>query len=76
MLNTLIMVDHCIDHLRQMVMCYADSTPIPTRYFPGINQNFIDSDRQHTCRDFSKIREWTTEGFRASELISEHHRKR
>ncbi|KAF2101283.1 hypothetical protein NA57DRAFT_72725 [Rhizodiscina lignyota] len=52
--------DHCVDHLRQMIMCNADLTVIPTKFFSGIGKNYINSDRRHTCRDFSKIREWTT----------------
>ncbi|KAI0965306.1 hypothetical protein F4678DRAFT_485386 [Xylaria arbuscula] len=51
---------HCIDHLRQMIQCNADMTVIPTRWYGSINQNYIDSDRTHTCRDFSKVREWVS----------------
>ncbi|KAJ7830338.1 hypothetical protein B0H14DRAFT_2807725 [Mycena olivaceomarginata] len=40
---------HCIDHIRQQIMCQADLTPLPTTF---------DSDRTHTCRDFSQIREF------------------
>ncbi|MCJ1357634.1 MAG: hypothetical protein MMC33_007630 [Icmadophila ericetorum] len=58
--------DHCIDHLRQMVMCNADITPIPSRFYSGIDQNYIDSDRPHTCRNFGKIREWVTERWNGS----------
>lgn len=52
--------DHCIDHLRQLVMCKSDLTPIPSRFYAGIDQNYIDSDRPHTCRNFTKIRNWVS----------------
>lgn len=51
-------LDHCIDALRQMLQCVVDITPIPTRYYPGIGHNYIDSDREHTCRDFDQMRVW------------------
>jgi len=56
-------VYHCIDILRQTVQCYGDITPIPIRWFDGIDRGFIDSDQVHTCRDFRKVREWVTERF-------------
>ncbi|KAI1158643.1 hypothetical protein F5B18DRAFT_70236 [Nemania serpens] len=51
---------HCIDHLRQLVQCNADLTVNPSRYYESIHQNYIDSDRTHTCRDFTKVREWAS----------------
>jgi hypothetical protein len=63
-------LDHCIDHLRQMIMCNADMTPIPSRYFPGIKQNYIDSDQPHTCRNFEKLRDWVTERYNGSLAVS------
>ncbi|KAH8694220.1 hypothetical protein BGW36DRAFT_362038 [Talaromyces proteolyticus] len=53
--------DHCIDHLRQMVMCYSDMTLIPTVYYESLGYNYINSDRNHTCRNYEKVREYTTE---------------
>lgn len=58
--------DHCLDHLRQTVLCNADLTPIPSRYYKALGQNYIDSDRPHTCRDFGRIREWVSERFNGS----------
>ena len=54
-----------------MVQCYGDATPIPTRWYEGIGQNYIDSDRTHTCRSFKKLREWNTERFNGSTAIKE-----
>ncbi|KAI4097633.1 MAG: hypothetical protein LQ344_000366 [Seirophora lacunosa] len=50
---------HCIDHIRQQIMCQGDLTPLPSQYFESKGMNYLDSDREHTCRDFSRIRQWT-----------------
>ncbi|MCJ1360351.1 MAG: hypothetical protein MMC33_010356 [Icmadophila ericetorum] len=60
---------HCIDHIRQMVQCYADATPIPSRYYPGLGQNYIDSDQVHTCRNFAELRAWTSERYNGSAAV-------
>jgi len=52
---------HCIDIIRQSLMCHADLTPIPTRYYKGLGQNYIDSNRPHVCRNWRQIRSWVTE---------------
>ncbi|KAJ7158987.1 hypothetical protein C8R43DRAFT_994656 [Mycena crocata] len=49
---------HCIDHIRQQVMCQGDLTPLPSQRFENVGKNYLDSDRTHTCRDFSQIREF------------------
>jgi hypothetical protein len=65
---------HCVDHLRQLIMCNADLTPVPTQYFEGLERNYINSSRVHTCRDFSKIREWATERFNGSTAVKPRNR--
>lgn len=39
-------------------MCSGDLAPIPTRWESALGRAYTDSDQVHTCRDFSKIREW------------------
>ena len=51
---------HCLSQIRQYVMCAGDMTPIPTRYYPSIGRNYVDSDMPHTCRNFDKLRDWLT----------------
>lgn len=53
------LIGHCIDHIRQQIMCQSDLTPLPSQYFESVKENYLDSDREHTCRDFSQIRQWT-----------------
>ncbi|KAJ7434949.1 hypothetical protein FB451DRAFT_1465929, partial [Mycena latifolia] len=50
--------DHCIDLLRQQIMCQGDMTPLPTKLFELANESYLDADRVHTCRDFSRLREF------------------
>lgn len=52
---------HCIDSLRQAVMCAVDITPIPWRWFPDRGESQPYSSIQHTCRNFEQVREWAKE---------------
>lgn len=56
-------MNHCLDQLRQYVMCAGDMTPIPTKYYPGKGRNYVLSDVPHTCRNFEALREWQTGRF-------------
>ena len=38
----------------------SDTIPIPTRYYQGIGQNHIDSDRVHMCRNFDRLLAYTS----------------
>ncbi|EGP85620.1 uncharacterized protein MYCGRDRAFT_45332, partial [Zymoseptoria tritici IPO323] len=53
-------IDHCLDIIRQSLECSSDLTLNPTRWWPGLDdgKNFIDSDQVHTCRNFTKVRQW------------------
>ena len=42
--------------------------------FDGIGQNYINSSREHTCRDFWQIREWATERFNGSTAVKARNR--
>lgn len=63
-------IDHCIDYLRQIIMCHGDLTPMPLiydarghpRYAP--NFNFV-----RTCRNFDRIYEWAAKGNRSATLL-------
>jgi hypothetical protein len=60
---------HCIEQLRQYVMCAGDLTPIPTMYYENPGRNYANSDVPHTCRSFQRIRDWTTERFNGSTAV-------
>lgn len=53
-----------------MIMCSADLTPIPSRFFIGIDQNYIISDLPHTCRNWDNIRSWVSERYNGSLAVA------
>ncbi|KAJ7464065.1 hypothetical protein FB451DRAFT_1492234 [Mycena latifolia] len=52
--------DHCIDHIRQQIMCQGDLTAMPTQFFELAGKSYLDADRTHMCRDFTRLREFGT----------------
>ncbi|KAI0481340.1 hypothetical protein GGR56DRAFT_689038 [Xylariaceae sp. FL0804] len=56
---------HCLDQIRQYVMCNADLTPYSYRWFPNPGRMYADSDVTHSCRNWDRIRDWTTDRFHA-----------
>ncbi|CAG8951652.1 hypothetical protein HYFRA_00005452 [Hymenoscyphus fraxineus] len=60
-------IDHCINHLRQYVQCHGDLTPTPmiAASRNASKQGWVtpDFDTVHTCRDFTAIRDWSTEKY-------------
>lgn len=61
--------DHCIEQLRQYVMCSGDMTPIPTKYYPALGRNYVDSDRPHTCRNFAKLQRWMVDRYEGPSAV-------
>ncbi|KAK1774233.1 hypothetical protein QBC45DRAFT_425612 [Copromyces sp. CBS 386.78] len=55
--------DHCIEQIRQYIMCSGDMTPIPTKYYPSLGRNYVDSDVKHTCRDIEPLRRWMVDRY-------------
>ncbi|KAJ5509054.1 hypothetical protein N7527_011197 [Penicillium freii] len=53
-------VQHCIDTIRQSLICTADMTPIPEAYTPYKPNGSLEPIFQieHTCRDFAAIQKW------------------
>lgn len=49
--------DHCIDSIRQSLMCSAD---VATMAFSWLPSKILEPNMEvtHTCRNFSKIRDW------------------
>ena len=54
-----ISTEHCLDLIRQSVQCSGSTNLIPSKYWDGIEHNYVDSDQEHTCRSFTFLREWT-----------------
>lgn len=65
-------LDHCLDYLRQVIMCHSDVTPITHAARPKPFNSALSDWRPnfavaHTCRNFQKIHDWAakfnTSGF-------------
>ncbi|KAG0645189.1 Oxidase ustYa [Hyphodiscus hymeniophilus] len=54
-------IEHCIDSIRQTLMCASDITPMPFAWYTEWQVNFPVFDTLHTCRDFDAIRDWALE---------------
>lgn len=55
-------LDHCIDQIRQALMCHADLTPVPMKPVEGgLADSILGNGEAHTCRDFDAIWEWVEE---------------
>ncbi|KAK5938528.1 hypothetical protein PMZ80_009499 [Knufia obscura] len=57
--NAIVHVDHCIESLRELIMCEGNMTPIPIEWSEKgerINPNYA---QKHSCRDFDALKEWT-----------------
>lgn len=54
--------DHCVDSLRQTLMCHADVSP--NSFHVNVPQSsgiFPRLATSHTCRNFTKLQEWSRE---------------
>ncbi|KAL3417601.1 hypothetical protein PVAG01_10611 [Phlyctema vagabunda] len=52
-------LDHCVDQIRQALMCHADLTPVPMLPVKdSISDLYIGNGETHTCRDFDAIWSW------------------
>lgn len=55
-------LDHCVDQIRQALMCHADLTPVPMMPVEGGPEGLIIGNGEvHTCRDFDAIWAWVEE---------------
>jgi hypothetical protein len=51
-------IDHCIDSIRQSLMCSSDISAISWSWSEDENRAKKDVTTIHTCRDFEAIKEW------------------
>ncbi|CAK4034791.1 Hypothetical predicted protein [Lecanosticta acicola] len=50
-------MEHCMDRIRQSIMCHGDLTPSPLYFWPGF-KIALGRTGAHTCRKWQPIREW------------------
>ena len=54
-----IVLAHCLDFLRQRLMCTIDIGVFGSVWVNTTNPHtFVDFNTKHVCRDFDAIREW------------------
>lgn len=53
-------VRHCLEYLRQSLMCLADTTPERTELNAAGQRGARGFGVQHVCRDYNQLVEWTT----------------
>ena len=52
-------IDHCVDSLRQTLMCQSDVAPVSFHVNIPFNRGiFPRLATTHTCRNFTKVQEW------------------
>ncbi|KAG2349828.1 hypothetical protein BDR05DRAFT_994816 [Suillus weaverae] len=65
-------LDHCVEILRQVIMCRSDVTMVTYDWVEGLDDPYPNFNVPHQCRDLEKILDWV-EGHRVylpqSELI-------
>lgn len=57
-------IEHCVELIRQSIMCSLDLTLIPKRILGNSETGPVwhaDQNQLHTCRDFAAAREWLIE---------------
>ena len=60
--------DHCIDSIRQSLMCSADISPVIWHWKKdGFKQ---DMNNTHVCRNFDKITDWAKDHMLEREINS------
>ncbi|KAH8807268.1 hypothetical protein F5884DRAFT_880154 [Xylogone sp. PMI_703] len=60
---------HCIEQIRQYIMCAGDMSLTPTRYNPSLGRSYIESDVKHTCRNFGALRQFLSDRFNGSKAV-------
>ncbi|KAG2063187.1 hypothetical protein BDR04DRAFT_1111767 [Suillus decipiens] len=54
-------LDHCIEMIRQNIMCHADVTMITWYWVEGHTVPYPNFNTRHRCRNFEKIIDWSVE---------------
>lgn len=63
-------LDHCVEILRQNLMCTGDVGLITYDWVAGFSAPYPNFNTQHKCRDFERILTWNEE--HGLELLSSH----
>lgn len=66
-------LDHCINNVREALMCNADLTPVVVQWDPATHWHYAHLDVVHTCKDWDAIQRWAVDHAMAQEAdLSKH----
>ncbi|KAG1813508.1 uncharacterized protein BJ212DRAFT_1482419 [Suillus subaureus] len=51
-------LDHCIEMIRQNIMCRSDVTMLTYDWVEGVEDPFPNFNIPHRCRNFEKVLDW------------------
>lgn len=51
--------EHCVDVLRQQLMCNANSGVVTFRWVEGISGPYPEFSSKHVCRDYESLLDWS-----------------
>ncbi|KAJ6555094.1 hypothetical protein DFH09DRAFT_1165509 [Mycena vulgaris] len=54
-------VSHCVDWIRQSIMCAGDTSVIVWQWENWTNASIVKGNVAHTCRKFDKLQDWGIE---------------
>jgi hypothetical protein len=53
--------DHCIESIRQSLVCSADVSPLVWQWVDRVQEVRLMGNIIHTCRNYEKIKRWGLE---------------
>ncbi|KZP22482.1 hypothetical protein FIBSPDRAFT_824591 [Athelia psychrophila] len=66
-------LDHCINNVREALMCNADLTPVVVQWDPDTQWHYAHLDVVHTCKDWVAIQGWAVDHAMTQEAdLSKH----
>lgn len=54
-------LDHCVEMLRQVIMCKADTSLMSFEWRPDTQMPFPSFQIEHECRNWDSLVEWSRE---------------
>jgi len=66
-------IDHCINSVRESLMCSADIAPNVFQWGEGEKRNGARLDVEHTCTNFEQLQGWAREWKPVHKLSAEEH---
>ena len=66
-------IAHCIDAIRQSLMCAADITPYTWTWEPAIGTYRNQVKNPHTCRNWEVLHEWVRENTKFEQFDFDFH---